>query len=293
MDLFLALMAAIVFAVGALVFKRAYAEGAGIAHALILNNLALGVVFLPMIWLDPNPIPWALWYMPVLTGLSFMIGHLLNVVSIKTGDVSVVTPLLGAKVVFVGFLGWALFGVQLTPTQWVASALATAGVLVLGRSEQGRNRHATRSIFLALGCAGAFAMTDVLIQAWGSRFGVFHFLPLQFAALGISSALTLPYFGIRSLKAPPGAWPWVAAAAGLCALQAILITTSIAIWKDASGVNVVYATRGLWSIGLVWMVGHWFKNTERHAAGTRVMVVRLSGALLLLLAVALTSLKDR
>ena len=136
-------------------------------------------------------------------------------------------------------------------------------------------------------------MTDVLIQAWGSRFGVFHFLPLQFAALGILSATTFPYFGPRSLKAPAGAWPWVAAAAFLCALQAILVTTSIAIWKDASGVNVVYATRGLWSIGLVWVAGHWFKNTERHTAGTRVMIVRLSGALLLLLAVALTSLHGR
>jgi drug/metabolite transporter (DMT)-like permease len=293
MDLILAFFAAIVFALAALVFKRAYAEGAGIAHAFVINNLILGTVFLPMMWLDPSPIPWSLWYMPVLTGLSFLIGHLLNVVSIKAGDVSVVTPLLGAKVVFVGLLGWALFGVELTSTQWVASALATGGVLVLGRSGHGRSLHATRSIFLALSCAGAFAMTDVLIQAWGKQFGVFHFLPLQFAALGLLSSLTLPYFGIRSLKAPTKVWRWIVLAACLTALQGILVTTAIAIWKDASGVNVVYATRGLWTIAFIWVVGHWFKNTERQTAGSRIMAMRLAGALMILSAVVLTSVHSR
>ncbi len=45
--------------------------------------------------------------------------------------------------------------------------------------------------------------------------------------------------------------------------------------------------RGLWSLALVWCVGHWLKNTERHAVGGRRMTARLVGALLILLAVVL------
>jgi hypothetical protein len=63
---------------------------------------------------------------------------------------------------------------------------------------------------------------------------------------------------------------------------------TIAIWQDAPGVNVVYATRGLWSIALVWHVGHHLRNTERHSAGPRTMLQRACAALLLLGAVALT-----
>lgn len=292
MYLLLALIAAIVFALGSMVFKRAFAEGAGIVHALVVNNLVLGILFLPLLAFDPKPVAWHLWLYPFLTGLAFMVGHLLNVVSIRLGDVSVVTPLLGAKVVFVGLLGWVLFGTQLSNEQWIASALATLGVVVMGRTDTRTAQHAARSVALAMGCAAAFAMTDVFIQAWGSQFGVFHFLPLQFAALGLLSAATLPYFGWRSLRAPARAWLWIGAAAFLSAIQAILITAAIAIWKDASGVNIVYATRGLWSIALVWVIGHWMQNSERIAAGNRIMGIRLLGAALILMAVVLTSFQQ-
>lgn len=64
MHLFLPLLAAIAFAAGSLVYKRAFTEGAGIAHALVVNNVALGIAFLPLAWLDPKPIPWHLAHLP-------------------------------------------------------------------------------------------------------------------------------------------------------------------------------------------------------------------------------------
>ena len=102
----------------------------------------------------------------------------------------------------------------------------------------------------------------------------------------------LPFFGLHSLKAPRAAWKWMGVAAALSAVQAIIITGTIAVWKDAAGVNVVYATRGLMSIALVWLVGHWIQNTERHTVGGRRMGVRLVGGLLILAAVVLTARQD-
>jgi len=275
------------FALGSMVLKRAYAEGAGLAHALVINNVILGVLFLPLLWIEPKAVPWKDWSHPVLTGAVFLVGHLLNVASLRVGDVSVATPILGAKVIFIAILGWAGFGLHLEEAQWLAAGLATTGVIVMGATDIGSGGSIGMTTLLALGCAASFALTDILIQLWGGSFGVFNFLPLQFATLGLLSLATLPFFGPGCLRASPRAWRWILAATALSAVQAILITGTIAVWKDAAGVNVVYATRGLWSIACVWLVGHWFENTERRTAGNRRMGMRLIGAGLIVGAVVL------
>jgi len=47
MQLILPLVAALAFAVGALVFKRAYTAGAGVVHAVVVNNVLLALLFVP------------------------------------------------------------------------------------------------------------------------------------------------------------------------------------------------------------------------------------------------------
>jgi drug/metabolite transporter (DMT)-like permease len=290
MYLLLPLAAAVAFAFGSLVYKRAFLEGARLTHLAVLNNVILGAVFLPLLLLEPHPIPWRDWLLPVLTAATFALGHLLNVVSLRIGDVSLATPLLGAKVIFVGLVGWLVFGVQLDSAQWLAAALATAGVAVMGFTEFHKHGRIGLTTTLALGCAFCFALTDTMIQAWGPRFGALGFLALVFAAVGALSLALLPWFGRASLRAPAAAWKWILLGTLLSGIQAIVITGTIAIWQDAAGVNVVYATRGLWSIALVWCVGHWMKNTERKTTGGRKMAVRLAGAVLILAAVVLTAM---
>ncbi len=289
MYLLLPLAAAVFFALGSMVYKRAFAEGAGVVHALVVNNLVLGIAFLPLLLLETKPVPWHHWHMPLLTALAFLVGHLLNVVSLRVGDVSVATPLLGAKVIFVALVGWVVFGTRLNTAQWMSAGLATAGVVVMGLTDFRSGGRMGLTTVTAMGCALAFALVDTMIEVWGGGFGVWSFLSLQFAGLGLLSLATLPFFGVRSLRASRNAWKWVAAASVLSGLQAILVTCSIGFWRDAAGVNVVYATRGLWSIVLVWCAGHWLKNTERTSAGAKKMGLRLAGAMLILAAVVLTA----
>lgn len=288
MSSLLPLLAAVAFALGSMVFKRAFQEGAGLTHLAVLNNFLLGLIFLPLLAVETRPIPWSDWQLPVWTAMAFLAGHLCNVISLRFGDVSVATPLLGAKVIFVAFVSWVAFGTELNATQWLAATLATLGVVVMGATDFQRGGRAGVTTLLALGCAAAFAVTDGMIQAWGGRFGVWSFLSLQFLALGMLSLGLLPLFGVASLRAPRAAWPWILAGTAFSATQAILITATIAIWKDAAGANVLYATRGLWSIALVWWAGRWIKNSERETTGGRRMILRLAGAILILVAVVLT-----
>ncbi len=282
------LLAALAFAMGSLVYKRAFMEGAGVAHAVVLNNVVLAVAFLPLFMLEARPVPWHLAHLPAITATAFVAGHLLNVLSLRLGDVSVATPLLGSKVVMVALLGRLAFDWPVTPPQFMAAGLATTGVLVMGAADWRGGRRTGTTILLALGCAGCFALTDVLIQLWAAPFGTFNFLPLLFLALAAESLVLLPFLGRSALGAPRPAWRWIGLATFFSAVQAILVTWSIGHWRDAAGVNVVYGTRGLWSLALVWWAGRWFGNTERADVGRKTFLLRLAGGVLVLAAVAVT-----
>lgn len=289
MYLLLPLLAAIAFAFGSMVYKRAFEEGAGIAHAVVFNNVVLGVLFLPLLAWETRPIPWGHWHHPALTATAFASGHLLNVLSLRVGDVSLATPLLGSKIIIVALAGWWLFGTPLGAAHWWAAALSTLGVAVMGVSDRRPAGRVGPTVALALGCSVAFAFTDTMIAAWGGDFGVWSFLALQFAGLGALSLLVLPFLGQRALYAPARAWKWIVLATLLSGLQAIIITATIGIWRDAAGVNVVYATRGPWSVLLVWWIGHWLGSTERHALNGRLLASRLTGALLILAGVVIVA----
>jgi drug/metabolite transporter (DMT)-like permease len=304
MPLILPLIAAIAFAAGSMVFKRAFAEGASLAHAVVVNNVILGLLFLPLMAWDPQPVPWDRLHLPFLTASTFVAGHLFNVAALRVGDVSVATPLLGVKVVFVALIARFAFGLPLSDSQLTATVLTSAGVLITGLTDFKPGRRTGWTTLLALGCAGSFAVTDVLIQMWATEFGVLNFLSLLFGALALESILVLPLLGFKarpetrhrsifrqaaaSLTAPPRAWRWIGLATALSAIQALLITGTIATWRDAAGVNVVYGTRGLWSLALVWWAGSWFGNAERRNSGPRVLLARAIGGGLILAAVVLS-----
>jgi hypothetical protein len=76
---------------------------------------------------------------------------------------------------------------------------------------------------------------------------------------------------------------------GLLALQSLILISAIGYFSDAAGLNVVYSSRGVWSVLVVWLVGHWFSVHERiHSGG--LLARRLVAASLIAGAVALVFL---
>jgi hypothetical protein len=80
------------------------------------------------------------------------------------------------------------------------------------------------------------------------------------------------------------AWKWLLMGCFLLTLQSIGMIAGLGHYGHATEANIVYSTRGLWSIALVWVVGHWFQNNESKV-GHGLMLIRLLGALMLLVAV--------
>ena len=89
-----------------------------------------------------------------------------------------------------------------------------------------------------------------------------------------------------SIRSCVQAWRWLGGGSILLGTQSIIFVSTLAVFGKATSANIVYASRGLLSVGLVWMIGHWFVNAEQHL-GPKVMRWRLAGALLMMSAIVL------
>jgi len=84
----------------------------------------------------------------------------------------------------------------------------------------------------------------------------------------------------------PGATTWAAAGIVLLGLQAIGMGTTIGLFGDATGANVVYSSRGLWSLILLALVARRL-GIKDSLSDRRTLVLRVLGSIFILAAVSL------
>jgi drug/metabolite transporter (DMT)-like permease len=288
--LLLPLACALVYVLGALAVKRAAAFGVGVWRTSFVSNWAMAGLFLPGWFGSGGHVhPLADYGQPALTAALFLAGQALMFLALSRGDVSVITPVMGTKVIMVA-LCTSLLRVGTIPLKWwVGAALSTTAILLLHLGEKSNHRHVRTTVLLALGSAAAFSIGDVLLQKWLPGWGAAHFFPPMFLMVGLLSLAFIPYFHapLSALKAD--AWRWVGPGALLMALNNAGVVLAIGLVGSATAVNIVYSVRGLFSVLAVWLVGHWFGSAERHLGGP-VLRLRFVGATLMVAAVALVLL---
>ena len=169
---------------------------------------------------------------------------------------------------------------------WTAAGLSVAAIALLNRNPGGNHHHLGLTIVLSGLAAASYALFDVLVQKWAPAWGPGRFIPIMMGIVGLYSMALIPLFNAPLKEVPKAARKPLFWGSAFIALQGMCIITTLAKWGDATAVNVVYSSRGLWSVLAVWAVGHWFANTERDA-GKAVMQSRLAGAALLVVAIVL------
>lgn len=284
----LPLLAAAIYAIGALLVKRAADLGVGVWRTAFVANLVGALIYQPLLLLG-GTIHLHLWWQPVVVGLCFTIGQWLTFVAMDKGDVSVATPVLGLKILFVAALVTAWGTQTLRPQLWIAALLATLGIAFLNRRGNHAAHHAVgRTIVTAALAAAAYAVFDALVQRWSPAWGIGRFVPLTMLAAGLASFVFVPRFRapLSAISAPT--WRWLLAGTVTMAAQSVMFVSTIAQWGNAPAANVLYSSRGLFSILLVWLFGHWVQSREQHV-GRLTLAWRLAGAVLMMSAIALVT----
>ncbi len=285
------------YVAGALVLKRASDLGADVWRTARITNVMSALVALLLLFFDgaiPSP---SLWWHPPFAATLFFSGQILTLLALNTGDVSVATPVLGLKIVLVAVLSTLLIGDPIGTRLWTAAALSSVAIALLNLSPGHAHRRVGRTILLAGLGATSYAGFDVLVQKWSPAWGTGRFLPIAMASAVIYSLPLRRFEAPRDVRRagpldPPAsdpATPWLFAGAMIFATQGLMFITSISLYRQVTSANVLYASRGLWSVVAVWAIGHWFANREQHL-GARVLVWRFVGAILLMAAILMVVL---
>ena len=296
--LFLPLGAGFGYACGAVAIKRALGAGAAGNWVNLLCNTVMAVFF-QLLWLMPgHVIGLELLLPPVICGFLFFLGQIFTFKAIETGDVSVATPLLGSKVLLVALFSFLLIGKNLPHAIWIASIMASLGIALISYSPAGNHSRLAEAVGWSLGAAALFALTDVLVQHWVPSVGYSRFAPLMFGSLGLFSLVYVPGLMISMKKVsdcvpffipgiPFSSLPWLLAGALLLAIQALAMYSSIGVFGNATMTNIIYGSRCLWSVLLVWILGPIAGDLSPRENRGGVMIRRMIGALLLFGAMSL------
>ena len=268
-----ALGAAALYAVGYLELKGSIHHGATSKRVNIFSNYAMAAWSMPLVFLAlflPTHPNWE------SAGAALFLGRICTVKALAKADLSISAPLLGTKTVLV-----ALFSILLlhTPVGWklLCAAVLTVAALTLLQVGPDHNKHHRRSaVGWAMGASILFALVDVLTQGYARQSGVAFFQPLMFVVL---AAMT-PLLG-STPPAPPTAKRRLLIGGAVIGFQAPLVIMLIGLFGQATLINILYATRTIWSVAVDAWKGE--GNAREFWAARSAGAILLLGAIILAL----------
>jgi len=276
---------------GLLLLKRAQAQATSTWATLIVVTWLTAIAFTPLTLTGGTMQPLSQFWQPLSVGALFLAGLGFTFLGIKIGDVSIVTPVQGVKVLLVPAMALLIFNDVAGMQIWISAAIALAGILFIQSTDGEVDRARIRiSILCALLAAVSLTFFDLFIQKWAPAWGgAGYFLPLSFGCTAVLSLGLLPFArpSQRTIRSQL-CWPLIVGSL-LMAVQAFGMTFTIATFGDATRVNIVYSLRGLWGVLLTWTLSRSLGLTAT-APNSTLMLKRLAGAILIGVSIVLALL---
>lgn len=225
----------------------------------------------------------------VLLGSIFFLSQTACFFALEKGDASMVTPIMGAKSIFVAFFV-LLLGLSGTPSQatWIAVTLAAVAVALIGWPAQG-GKVSFMAIGLGLLTAAGFGLTDAMVPSLAQQSTPSHVVSIMFLTVGSASTLLIPLVRGTFFKIRKKADIWMFASCIPMGIQAVLMSIAIAFYQVPAEANVFYACRGIWAIILAGWLGRTI-GLQEGKISKPLLIRRLFGAVLLIAGIYFTPL---
>ncbi len=280
---FFPLAAAVFYSLSVVLVKSVSGRG-GISAVSILaaTNLMMAAVFLPVSLACGIPDFAQLWR-PLLVGVFFALGNCTTFLCAHCGEVSLMTPVMGVKIPMVFAVAGAVAGVSPSPSVLVAGFVCCAAVFMMGFDKSALvSGKILPTILLALCSCFFYAVCDVLAQHLAGGFKPVVFLGYASAVLALSSAPFVPKM-IGEFSAGGRNVAAAMAAAALMAVESALMFYALSGGFDAALCNIIYNTRGVVSVVLVYALSGMFPQLEHLSKASAWR--RLAGSAMILAAV--------
>lgn len=284
----LSLGAAFVYAICMVFIKESLRQGAGILRSTFILHAVMALVFLPLLLIDATIQPHASWLAPISVGLSVFLGQIFILWALKFGDPSVQTPVMGVKstmvAIFVCFIG----GGHIPLAWWLGGLLSLGAIYFLSYSEGSALLKRSNSLTILLTFLGAsfLGLGDVIMEKTAPAFGEIPFLVVSVCSCALASCVLIPFFEGPLFAMSKKATQWALLGSFLYGLEAIAFYIAISFYGQATAINVLYSSRGLWSIFVVWAMAYFF-NYQPSPVSSAVLLRRGLGTLLLFIAILL------
>ena len=292
MPLALPLLASLLYAVGSWGLKLGLRHGARPGIVTALSNLSMAGWSAPLIFFFPGQPNTSGFWGAILAGTALFLGRICAIRALSHGDLSHATPLLGTKTVFVAVLTSFFLDDPITPGLIAGAVLTSLAVTLLSitptplAKSWWPRKFDRATTFWALLAAFFFALTDIVVQKFARLLGVGWFQPLMFSTLALLTPLLffsrLRHPSSLQVLLPASSRPSTIGGSAVIGFQTSLVILVIGIFGHATATNVVYAARGLWAVLLEGAAGGGAAANDR-----QILILRLTGAALLLAAVAL------
>lgn len=279
------------YTISALLAKRGLELGAGTFRSLIYSNWVMALFFTPYPMLAGAPLGIEELKSGGMLGVLFFLAQSCCFIALRSGDASMVTPVMGSKSVFVAIF---LFILNLSPTPlgpatWLAAILAAIAVALIGWPRQGA-KPSIMGLGFALATAAGFGLVDAMVPYFSHRSDPFNVLFSMFATVGLLSFLLIPFSQGKFLAFRGRADRWMWASCFPMGAQAVLMSLAIGFHHVPTEANIFYSCRGLWAILLVAWLGKKM-GLQEGIIPRATQIRRLLGASLLLAGIYLTALE--
>lgn len=297
---FLPIAAGLGYALGVMLIRQSLTQGVSGERVNLVCNGAMAVLF-QWFWFVPcQGFDWWEVMWPILCGAIFFLGQTLTFRAIAAGDVSISTPLMGTKVLFVALFTVLIARTNLPGRWWAACLMASLGIALISYHRQGSHNGIGKTVLWTLAAAAVFALTDLLVQLGVPRLGYPRFAPIMFGTTGVLSMCYLPgaFRNSQGRGFPRGIGSgkrlsmWLLSGAAVLAVQSLAMYSAIGLYGSAALTNILYGSRCLWSVLLVWLLGV-FLHRKSDLPSHRIMARRLIGSILLVAAMALVLSSSR
>lgn len=271
--------AACFYALGSYGLKSSMGMGTAPRRVMKVSNVAMALWSLPVFFFVDSQWDLRAWCIAVFAGGALFTGRIFAIKALEHGELSLVAPLLGMKTVLVAILSKIFFPFELSNLLLICAALASAGVYLLNKGPVSAREGNRKAMGYAMGASVLFAITDISVQGSREALGSGILVPTLLLTVGA----LVPALG-KTPSPPSEAKKSLYAGSAIIGFQTTLMIVVISLVGQAALINVVYATRAIWSVFVDLITG-----------GTplrKVWLPRLTGATLICAAVILAILSN-
>ncbi len=287
------LASAIFFVLASLCWKKALEDEGAFTRIFFLSNLIMACCVSSLLFFNEEMPDWDYVHIPLSSGVFAFLGSVMAFLALRYGDVSVITPLMGSKAIFVAILVFLFLDEAVPGMWWMAAILAALAVWLLGQGHlPGRRQRSALTATISLLSALFFAFCDMFAQQGAANFGTIPYLVMNSFMIAAGSVVVVPLFRAPLTALSRKTLLWTTLASFFSSIQYLLLYGVISEFGRATAMNILYSSRGVWSVVLVWLLSSCFGYQEGKKAGPQAMRKRLLGAFLLLVAIILVLIED-